>query len=181
MAGAPASLALRLAPYLEVAAGKMDRAALDQRPLTLGVISDRPERQADWSLQTAQRLLDEGQADRARKVLADAISAHGPTVPLRSAMARTLIQLGQAPEALVLLDQPPLSTWDPAQRQTLRGRALIVLKDWDKAREALATALEKDPRLAEAHYLLGQVYEQGADWQKAAAEYRAFHDLTQSR
>ena len=52
----------------------------------------------------------------------------------------------------------------------------MALEDWTQAKQALLVAVERNPRLGQAHYLLGQVYEHEGQWQKAAAEYRASHD-----
>ncbi len=75
-------------------------------------------------------------------------------------------------EALALLDA--LGAEDaPAWRgQTLRGRALVDLQRYDKARGALNTALEINPDPAEAYYYLGRVHEHFEEWALASVAYR---------
>ncbi|MEX0774916.1 MAG: cytochrome c3 family protein [Phycisphaeraceae bacterium] len=182
IAGAPASLAIRLAPYLDFAAGKIDRHAVEQHAIKSGIVTDDPQRQAEWDIQMAQKLLEEGQPQRARKVLAEAIRDRGPTPRLQAAMAHTLLQLGQAKEALTLIDQPAATAvWDADQHDVLRAQALVALEDWVAAKKTLLAAVERNPKLAQAHYLLGQVYEHENDWPKAAAAYRKSNELSRGK
>ncbi len=57
------------------------------------------------------------------------------------------------------------------------GRRLFEQGNDVKARLELKNALQIDPKIAEAHYLLGRIAEREKDWRRTYAEYKAAVDL----
>ncbi len=178
VSGTSAALALRLRPYLDYVTGKVNRQGLDSdlHPVP-GVVADQPDHQARWSLELAQKLLDQGQAPRARALLLDALKTGGVRGDLQAALAQALMRLGQPKEALALVDQIAAGQVTPARRNLLKAQALALLGQWDQAKTLALSVVGEDKNSAQAHYLLGQIYAHEGNWPNAAAEYRLSHDL----
>jgi len=58
----------------------------------------------------------------------------------------------------------------------MRATALVKELRWPAAERMLTALVSKYPDLAEAHFLLGQLYERDLRWQDAAAQYKLAHD-----
>lgn len=58
------------------------------------------------------------------------------------------------------------------RRELLQARASISQGKWDVAKSQLQALLKNAPSQADAHFMLGQVYEHEKDWASAAREYR---------
>jgi predicted Zn-dependent protease len=175
ISGAPESLALRLAPYVDLAAGKVAVTSDDPRSLGAAVVGDKPDAARVWQLAVARQLLAEGQADRAVRLLGDAVKADPASIPLRLAMVEALASSGQGRDALTWLESLPPHALkaDPAPMALLRARVLVSLEQRDEAQRTLEGLARTTPLPPEGHDLLGQLYERRGEWQKAAHEYRA--------
>ena len=67
-----------------------------------------------------------------------------------------------------------------ADQIVIESRLLIAQGRWNEARATVLAGLEQAPDSADAHFLMGQIYEHESDWQRAASEYRAGYNC-QSR
>jgi Tfp pilus assembly protein PilF len=88
-------------------------------------------------------------------------------------MIRALSQLKQGKDAAALLASIPADALPASQVNLMRGMVAVSSGNWPEARKALDAVLQQMPDSAEAHFLMGQVYEAENNWQKAAQEYRA--------
>jgi predicted CXXCH cytochrome family protein len=173
--GAPLSLTVELQAFLDLAAQKIDREALNRRLAERELVGDGPAQRAAWHLQMGRKLREEGKAEEARTILAGGLKFLPNSVDLRVEMARALADLKQAEQVMDLLKQLPAGALPTWEQDLLRGRMLTVLDQWDEARRLAAAVLKEKPDLGEAHYLMGMVYEHDRDWEKAAKEYRTAH------
>jgi len=175
-AGVPETLWVRLSAYVDFASGRIDQATLMQRLAT--VMSAGVEKKAgtDQQLADARHLLDKGEAEKARKVLERTLATQPSAVEVRVELARAYLQLDQPEPALRQLDALPPNAIAPQQEQLMRATALVKELRWPEAQRMLVTLVAGYPDLAEAHYLLGQLYERDLRWQDAAAEYKLAHD-----
>lgn len=57
------------------------------------------------------------------------------------------------------------------------GKQLFAQGNYVKAQLELKNALQIDPKIAEAHFLLGEIAEQKQDWRNAFGQYKAATDL----
>lgn len=114
--------------------------------------------------------------DLARAELAKGLSLQPHDARLQLAMAEVMLMQGQAAEAVKLLDQ-----LDPAKASVpglplLRGRALIMLGQWDAAKTALLAAAKDSPASADLAYAMGLIYQHESEWRHAAECFRAACD-----
>lgn len=176
--GLPKSFAHDLEAYLDFASGQIDRAKLDARLAEHGAVTDSPKLASQRHVQVAHQLLDAGKLDAARHELDEARKLDAANPGITVAAAQLAILEGKAGDALTLLKTLPpdaLPVWQLAQ---MRGRALVATGQWDAAAAELTSALRLNPDPAEAHYLLGLVYQQKGQFDKAAAEFRAAFEAT---
>lgn len=173
LAGLPKAYASNLDAYVEFAAGRIDKAALEKKLTTHDTVSDSSDQSASRHLQVAQRLLERGKIDAA-KAEVDAVRKLNPQQPvLKLELAKTLLLIGQAEDALTILDALPAGSAPTWQVNVMRGRALILQGKWDQAKTVLPEAMRLSPDKSEAHYLLGLVYEHEKDAAKATEHYKA--------
>jgi tetratricopeptide (TPR) repeat protein len=174
------SYAKDLRAYLDFVKGDIDRAALDDRLKTNDTIASTPDSIVSRHLHMAERLLEKGQTDLARKELEQGLAVDPDDIQLIFTLARIRVMTQDPAGALTLLDE--LTAEDaPAWRvQTLRGRALVELQRFDEARQALDLALEINPDPAEAYYYLGRVYEHDEEWRLASTAYRNAYEKAPS-
>lgn len=177
IAGAPESLASSLPAYIDFAAGKIDRAALTQRLAAHTTVGDTPARHIARQLETARKLQASGKTAPACQVLAQAMQDFPESAAIQVELVNALIRNHQAPDALQLLKKVPADAMPPGQRDVMLARILLEQKKWTEARNVLAATIKRDPRLAEAHYLAGRIYEQEGDWPQAARSYRTAREL----
>jgi thioredoxin-like negative regulator of GroEL len=154
---------------------KIDRTVLSQRLARHDLVGDGPAERAAWHLQMGRSLLHSGKAHDARTVLGDGLRFQPGSVELRIEVVRALAALNEAEQAMDLMKQLPAGAMPAWELNLLCGRMLTVLGRWDEARHLAATVLQQQPDLAEAHYLMGMIYEHDRNWEKAAQEYRAAH------
>jgi thioredoxin-like negative regulator of GroEL len=180
IAGLSQSCASDLKAYLDFAAHKIDQAALTQALARHDVVADNPEQAAARHLQVAKRLIEGRQLDEARLQIEQGLKLKPDDAQLRLALAKVMLLQNQPKEALAVLDQLPASAAPPWQIGTLRGRALIGLERWDEAKKILPDCTNLNPEPAEAHYLLGLVYQHENDWARAAESFRKAFEATTS-
>ena len=176
IAGSPASFAKDMQTYLAFAHGQIDRAVLDERLAAHQHVASTPGHVAERHLHVAERLLERGQVEQARDQLLRGLEASGDDARLHLLLARAQILMGQPAEALQRLDALGAGAAGRAERQTLRGRALVALGRFEQAGEALTEALPLNPDPAEAHYFLARVHQQQGQWELAAKHYRAAYE-----
>src|SRR5262249_54990571 len=97
---------------------------------------------------------------------------------MQLALARVMLLQNQPADAIQIVEKVPPATAPAWQLALLRGRALIELNRWDEAKTVLPGALKLNPEPAEAHYLMGLVYQHGSDWQRAAESFRRAFEST---
>jgi tetratricopeptide (TPR) repeat protein len=173
IAGLPDTFNKDMAAYLDFVRAVIDKPTLDQRLASYTVLATSDEQLAAGHLQVAERLLDRGQPQLAKKELEKAINLTGDNPRLQVTMARVDLRLGDPETALALLDALPKGTLASWQVDSLRGEALVLLGEWEQAQQVLLDALKLNPRPAQVYYFLGRVYEHSLQWQKAAESYRA--------
>ena len=170
-------LAIKLPPYLERAAGRIDEKTLQEKLSTHPVIEADADKRASRDLRVARVLLDENKPQQAISFLDRDAKALTATPESRALRAEALIQLKKADDALAIIDQiPAVDALRPGQLDLLRAQAYMVQERWDLAKPLLEATLVKSPDPAQAHRLLGQIYELEQNWVKAAEHYRAASD-----
>jgi tetratricopeptide (TPR) repeat protein len=172
VAGLPQSGAADLQAYLDFATHKMDKAALNQRLTKHDVVADNAEQAAARHLQVARQLMDGRQLEDARAQVEQGLKLKPDEVALRLTLARIMLMQNQPREALGVLNATPSGAAPVWQVGTLRGRALIATERWDEAAKILTDCINLNPEPAEAHYLLGLVYQHNSDWPRAAECFR---------
>jgi len=176
LAGLNRAFAASLEAYVDFARGKLDDAALQQRLTTHPVVGDTTDLAAGRHLQVAARLIEKGRLDEARAELATAARLDPKDPAVRWSLAKALAQTGQAREALGLLDRLPAGVAPAREVDLIRAKALIAREQWTQARELLPAVVKTNPTLAEAHYLLGLVYQHDKDPARAAESFRAAYE-----
>lgn len=171
--GAPESLVLKLGPYLDLASGAAGQADLEQRLATNGVVSDGPTRRASRDRQLAEKLLSEAKPADALKLLNESLKIEPDSLPLSVLRIRALLAMNKGTDVIAALSKIQPDALPPGQHDVLRARAMIAMKRRADAKQILLETVARVPDLAEAHYVLGTLYEQDGDWQNAAKEYRA--------
>lgn len=178
LGGVSNTYANELSAYLTFAAGAIDRAALTQKLATTRVVGDSNAQMASRHLQVAQRLLDNGRPEEARTELAEGLKREPGSAPLKVAMAKVLLQLGDTKGAMELIDGLDPAAVAPWQLSLLRGKAALAQGQMDQAITQLQGALKLNPNPAEVQYELGKAFQQKGDQQQAAAAFRAAFEAT---
>jgi len=178
LAGMTASFATDLSTYLDYADGKIDQAGVQQRLTTRQVIGESSEGTVGRYILLAQRLLSSAEADKAKEELDEGLKKYPDDASLQVMMAKTLSYLHQPKEAMDLIDRIKPGAVPQWQIELVRGRAMMALDNWDKAKAVLPEALKLNPDPMETHYLLGLVYEREGDFKQAAEHYRAAFEGT---
>ena len=163
-------LATRIRAYLQFAAGEMSRAQLDKN-LAQGTIAEADNAtQVARDLRAARALIEQGKANEAIAYLDDAKSTSPEAQIIR---ARALASMGKAEEALTIVDRLKPNSVPADEVDLVRARAWIDLDRWYQARPVLEQYVARKPGVAEAHMLLGRIYEHDQDFPKATAQYKA--------
>lgn len=176
--GASPTLALKLKSYLRDPQTSGNGGVTPNGRADVAPIDISPEGIAERYRRVARRLIDEGRAQQADRVLDEGLALHPDATPLRILKVETLVQLGQAGDAMILLDQLNGDALDPTMRAVLRSRALIAAERWDEARRELTAALADHADIAELHELMGRIHEHHQQWQEAAEAYRTARELS---
>jgi predicted CXXCH cytochrome family protein len=170
--GAAGSIAWKLSPYIRTDADAAEHEPLDPSHLRPQQAGDSATRKAERLRQVAQRMLARGQAEQAQQFIDQAIRLQPDSASVQAVKIEALIELSRFDEASARLEAISAAALSPGRWQLLRGRILYGTGKLDQARTALRDALVSEPGLAEAQMLLGRIYEQQGDWQKAAEAYR---------
>jgi len=178
LTGMPTSYVRDLNSYLSFAEGKITSDALKQRLTNSGVVADSAQQMAARHLLVSQRLLEKGLVDSAWKELNEAMKLEPKDPRLGQAMVHVLLMMDKPVEAVALLDKIEMATPANGETKTLRGRALVALKQWADAKAALDAAVKLNPNPAEAYYFLGLVYQQQKQPDKAAESFRMAFEAT---
>jgi tetratricopeptide (TPR) repeat protein len=175
-------LAMKIPPYLSFAAGKIDAEALKHHLATHPIDEDDPVRKAERDIRLAHQLMDSGKAEQALELLSRNETG-GDAIPIavseeRSATkAEVLIQLNRPADALEILKTLPSGS----RVNMLKAKSLLVQHLWDDAKALLIECVATTPDDAEAHQLLGSVYEHEGDFESATAQYRTASMLNGKR
>ena len=180
LAGFAKSFAKDLDSYLDLATGKIDRETLQRRIAAAQVIEDDPHQMARRHLEMAERQLAKGFLAEARQELERGMRLDPKNADLALANANLALLGGDAIQALALLDKMDPASVPPWKIDTVRGRALVALKQWDAAAAVLEKAVRLNPEPGEAWYALGRMHEAKGEWQQAAHAYRAAFESTSS-
>lgn len=172
IAGITDSLAHDLDGYLQFAAGKIDRSALDKHLAERQIAGTTVEEKAARHLQVAIRLIDNARYDEADVEIEQGLKLQPDGAALKVLQARVLALRDKPREALQVLGSIPAGVVPAWRVDVVRGRALVALGTWPEAKSVLLDALKLNPDPAEAHYLLGIVHENLKDFPAAAASYR---------
>jgi len=137
----------------------------------------------DPSSSAAQYLLgrvlyEEGDFDGAKEHLESAAKVKEGEVSftLGYDLGRTYLKLKDVNRASVVFDEMMLGYGDTARLHIFFGYAYLMSGVYDRAVTEFNKALEKDPKVKQAHYLLGLTYlsrDEGNGWEENAAEDRA--------
>ena len=177
IAGLRPSYATDLDAYLDLAAGKIDKATLDQRLASKQIVTPTSQQAATRHVLIANALIDRGQIEQALKEVDDGLKRQPDEISLRVTRAKLLLQLKQPAAALAaaeeLADRVP-----PWQANALRAEALIALERWSEAKIAAEEAVKLNPNPADANYLRGLIFWHEGDWQRAAEAFRRAYEAS---
>jgi predicted CXXCH cytochrome family protein len=129
------------------------------------------------SRKLAEILLKAGQRDRAQAALREALRIDPYDEDAWDLAGRILAEKGEVAEAMY--DFEKAIRLRPASAAHLYDYALALARAdrFDEAREHVEAALRADANLAEAHELLGGLFERKRQWPEAAREYRRALEL----
>jgi thioredoxin-like negative regulator of GroEL len=178
LAGLAQSFGKDLSCYLDFVAGKIDRETLKSKISSSQVVADDAHQMAMRHLEVAERQLAKGLLTEARQELEKGLKLDPRSADLQLANARLLLLQGQPEQAIALLDKMDPASAAPWRVDTLRGRCLVALKQWNSAATVLARAVRLNPEPGEAYYALGLLYEQRGDWTSAAKAFRSAFEST---
>jgi tetratricopeptide (TPR) repeat protein len=121
-----------------------------------------------------------GEADATFKAAEQVASKVNPSYDWAySNHAEMLIRQGQTDEALQYVEKAVQLNPRSARDQLLLGKLLLAKDDLAGAEEHLRTSIQLDEGLAEAHYLLGRVYQRAKEPAKAQQEFARFKQLSE--
>ena len=164
--------------YLDFATGKIDRETLNRRISASQVIEDDPHQMARRHLEVAERQLAKGFLPAARQELERGLRQDPKNADLQIADVNLTILEGNPAQALERIDKIDAASMPSWKLDTVRGRALVALKQWDAAAAVLEKAVRLNPEPGEVWYALGQMHEAKGQWQQAAQAYRAAFEGT---
>jgi hypothetical protein len=178
ISGLPVSLENDVSAYLDFAAKKIDKAALDKRLADRQVVGDSPDEKAMRHIQVAERLAAKSLTDEARRELSAALALKPKSPGVLLHVARTQLALGDAPAAEKLLNSLGGENLPPTAVSVLKGWCALEQNRWDDARKILTDCVKLNPDPAENYYLLGRVHEHDNQPAKAAEAYRKAFEHT---
>ena len=170
LTGEPDLLATKLRAYLQLAAGQIDKQTLAADLATTPVAQADAKTQLARDLRAARLLMQQGKATQAIAY----IDEMRTTVPEAQVIrAKALVLLNKPDDALRIVDRLKRGSAPDADVELVRAMALISLERWYLARPLLEQYIITNPGVAEAHMLLGSIYEHDNNWPKAAEQYKA--------
>jgi Flp pilus assembly protein TadD len=87
-------------------------------------------------------------------------------------LGHLLLDKGANADALLLFDEALKLNPRSIEAKVGRGIALVRLKEFDRAEQALRAALPLNPDPARVHYELGVIFERRGDYAAAVAQYK---------
>ncbi len=166
-------LAMKLAPYLDLAAGKTESARVHPTTLPDASLADI---RLEHDLRAARALLADGKPQATLDLLQQLDRTAKASTPARCLQAEALIALKQPSEALRtlnLIDEQHVT----ADAVIVRANAFIALNEW---RSAETVFMDRDDLLkdsAAAHQLLGEIYEHSEAWKLATKQYHLANEI----
>jgi tetratricopeptide (TPR) repeat protein len=147
--------------------------AIDKIQKAIALDPSLPEK----SRKLAEILLKAGQRDRAHDAWREALRIDPYDDDAWDLAGRILAEKGEVAEAMY--DFERAIRLRPGSAPHLYDYALALARAdrFDEARERVEAALRADANLAEAHELLGGLFERRRQWAEAAAEYRRVLEL----
>jgi tetratricopeptide (TPR) repeat protein len=175
-------MAARLAPsdpetwyrygILESNSGRMTE-AIDKIQKAIALDPSLPEK----SRKLAEFLAKAGQPDRARDAVRDALRIDPYDDDAWDLAGRILAEQGEIAEAMYNFERAIRLRPQSAIHLYDYALALARADRFDEAKERVEAALRVDGNLAEAHELLGGLFEKKRQWSDAAGEYRRALEL----
>jgi tetratricopeptide (TPR) repeat protein len=147
--------------------------AIDKIQKAIALDPSLPEK----SRKFAEILLKAGQRDRAQAALREALRTDPYDEDAWDLAGRILAEKGDIPEALYNFERAIRLRPGSAPHLYDYALALARADRFDEARERAEAALRADANLAEAHELLGGLFERKRQWADAAREYRRALEL----
>lgn len=169
---------LELLQELSLLQGKVDQAYALGRELTDLTPDDyrnalkaetNPREQQRLRGELARKLISQGDLAAAREAIQPCLDEQAPSTDVRLVEASIERLEGRTAQALQILD--PILAEHPklAQALFLRGLSYFDEGRWEPARDDLLEVTRLQPRLDEAFFKLGQVYQRLGDVEKAEA------------
>jgi Flp pilus assembly protein TadD len=163
-------LATKMRAYLSMADGQINQqqlaAELNPGPLPKA----SPTTQAVRDLRVATMMVQQRKAEQAITYLNQTKST-SPTAQV--VRAKALVQLGQPDEALRTVDRLQPGSVPAADVELVRAMAWVAAERWSLARPLLEQYVVQHPEVAEAHMLLGKIYERDGNLPGAVEQYKA--------
>ena len=178
LAGLPQTYARDLAAWLAFATKKIDQAGLDKQLTATDVIVDSHQQQAARHLQVAQQLMEKGLADPARAEIDQGLKLAPAEPKLLLLSAKVMLLQKDAAGALAAAEKLDPKSVPASQLGTLKGAALVAMKQPDKAIPILTEALKLNPTPMETYYFLGLAYQQKGKGAEAAEAFRTAFEHT---
>lgn len=180
LAGLPQTYARDLAAWLAFATKKIDQAGLDKQLAATDVIADSHQQQAGRHLQVAQQLVEKGLADQARAEIDQGLKLAPDEARLLLLSAKVMLLQKDAAGALAAAEKLDGKNVSASQLGTIKGAALVAMKQPDKAIPVLVEALKLNPTPMETYYFLGLAYQQKGKGVEAAQAFRTAFEHTAS-
>ncbi len=120
-----------------------------------GLEATPSEHDADVQFERGTHALRRGRVQEAIQILGDAHSRYGNDASIQAAYARALLAAGDADQAAALLEQLQATGRASPDDDVVLGLARYSDRDFQGARAALESAVQRDPNNAVAHLFLG--------------------------
>jgi tetratricopeptide (TPR) repeat protein len=169
--GLPPQYPTEMAAYVEFAGGNISQETLKQRLAAHEVVEESSD-SIDRKLQMASRMLELGNREMAKSLLADVPKSAAKSADEKLSLARLDAMLERSADAIELLDQLPPEDASSSRAKTVRARSLIALGRWNEANPILTELVKQTPISAEAHYLMGLCFQHDQEWAHAAEQFR---------
>ncbi|MEI7835915.1 MAG: tetratricopeptide repeat protein, partial [Planctomycetota bacterium] len=178
LAGLPQTYARDLGAWLAFATKKIDQAGLDKQLAATDVVADSHQQQAARHLQVAQQLLEKGLPEQAKAEIDQGLKLAPDDGRLLLLAAKAMLLQKDAPGALAAAEKLDGKAVPASQLGTIKGAALVAMKQPDKAIPILVEALKLNPTPMETYYFLGLAYQQKGKTAEAAAAFRTAFEHT---
>lgn len=178
LAGLPQTYARDLGAWTAFAAGAIDRGTLEKQLGATDVVADSHQQQANRHWQVAQRLLEKGLPDQARAECEQGLKLVPGEPRLLLLAARIALLQSDPAAALEAAEKLDEKAGNSGAIGTVKGGALVALKQPDRAIPILVAAVKLNPDPAETYYYLGLAYQQKGKTADAAAAFRAAFEHT---